>query len=225
MRLTRVGLTVVAVLAMCGLSAGIASALPTSLTLDEQSGHVPLSVGEGIRMVTEAPVVIEMAGDRIECQDKSDFSGFFGTVGANNAQTDSMSFSSGGFMFGEGCEGTGTLGGASVEPIGLPWSLSVNVKGRVKLTGAPKVGIALSFSGGATCSYERGTLRGAISPTPIFGSEQRIDFQFASQKLALAKAVSSHECPKTAALTAEFPEVISEANNQYVYEIANTIYP
>ncbi len=224
MKTFKMGLALAAVLAMSGIGAGVASALPTTLTLDEETGHAPLAAGEGIRMVTETPVVIEAGENRIECQDKSDFSGFFGNVVTNNEKTDAISFTSGGFMFGEECEGSGALGSASVEPTGFPWNLSIQIKGKTKLTGSPKVGLEVNFSSGARCDYQKPNVAGSLTPTPIFGSEQRADFTFSGQKLALAKSASSRECPKTALFSAEFPEVISEASNQYVYDIANTIY-
>lgn len=224
MRVRMLGIALVAVLAIGGVAAGAASALPTTLTFDEQSGHIPLSPGEGIRMVTETPVVIEAGETTVECQDKAEDSAFFGSVVSNGEKTDAFAIASGGFMPEEFCDGTGPLGGGEVVALGFPWNLSVNLKGKVKLTGSPKLGIEVQFAGGAKCVYEKGTIRGALSPTPIFGSEQRADFQFVKQGLRLTKAASTGPCAKTAALSVEFPEVISEANNQYVYDIANTIY-
>jgi len=209
---------------LCGLFASLAlaasaSAAPTVLNLDEGIGHGSLAPGGEVRVVTEQPVTFESSKGTVECQDKSDFTAFFGKLIKNDAASDEISLESGGFMFGEQCSSTVPLNAAAeVVPLDLPWKVVVTKPGIVKITGSPAVAIDIHYAGfhGYHCVYEKASLRGAVEPAPVSGTEQQMNIAITHRALKRNEVYDSPLCPQTVYMTADFNEVLG--STEYIYD-------
>jgi hypothetical protein len=188
----------VVVVAALGVGASSASA---SKIVDINYGNFSLAQGESFSALQEEfsgeSIDFATSAGTVECRNESNHNALLGEVVTNDQKEDRISFTDGGFEFGEPCKlGEGV---AYAIPGGFPWQLALKSSGAMQITGSSAITVTLELPGGATCEYSRSKL---VARTPTtFGKSVPFVVAIDSQKLKLETAGSTGACPKTAAMT------------------------
>jgi hypothetical protein len=189
-----------------GASLAVASAgAATTLQLDQGAAHVPLAPGASFTASQQEFngskfVVFTTEAGTVECRNESNHNALLGELASNGLSTDVVSFTAGGFEFGEPCKFAGES--AFVEPLGLPWTMSIHRSGKLVVKGTPKVEFVIDFPSGAVCTFQARAFRGT-APAAQQGAETPLTLAFADQRFKLEKHASSGACPASAGLSME----------------------